>query len=162
MSYDRKDSRQVIEAGFRLMFLTTLGASLWVCAGCSAPRARARPPSKETVTYGWLNLTVGSDGEHVYRAEIDCDLVRRRDELNVEVKAADLWINVMSASKESVLLKLGKNARHELIEDGRTQELYQGADNEVIFLGGSFAFQGDNLRMVALLANFALGAREER
>ena len=137
-------------------------ASLSAWGGCSESSRSNPAPSMGTVKYDWLELTVGDDGEHVYRAEIDSPAVRRRDGLTVEVKADGHWFNAATATKEAILAELGNSARPRSITDGRIQELYHGADNEVLFVGGSFAFQGDVLWMVALLdgSSFRMGGAE--
>jgi len=145
------------------LFVLTLGTSLAAVGGCAgAASGTVSAPKKGTVKYEWLQLTVSPDGEHVVRAEIDPDELRQRGTLVVEVRAGDLWIDVAGASKKSILAELGTKVRHQLIEDERVRELYHGADQEVIFLGGSFAFQGDELKMVALLdgSDLRIGGRD--
>jgi hypothetical protein len=122
--------------------------------GCGVGPAASRSspvPKKGSVNYDWLELTVSDDGKHVYRAEIDREALSRRNNLSVEVKAGDQWIEVLTATKESIQSALGKNARLRPIEGEKLRELYHGADNELVFLGGSFAFKGKVLRIVALL-----------
>ena len=143
----------------KLISLIAFFGLLGGCGGIPVPKKTGPALKPETVKYDWLELTVGEDGEHVYRAEIDSARLRQRDSPTVEIKVGEHWINAASATKKSILSGLGEKARPQPIKGSRIQEAYHGADNEIIFLGGSFAFQGDMLRMVALLdgSDFRIG-----